>query len=458
MKLRSALTAVFISVCSLNTFAQDPDSLILRAVYSHSLEQGQAYEWLRYLTNTIGGRLSGSPQAAQAVEYTRNVLSSLGADTVYLQEVMVPHWVRNSREELQVYAGGKKTPLRICALGGSVATPKKGIRAQVVEIRSFEQLDSIGEKGLKGKIVFYNAPMDQKHVQTFHAYGEKGKYRYSGAKNAAKYGALATITRSLTLSLDNEPHTGAMGYDETLPKIPACAISTMGADALSKTIRENAGTEVELFLDCETLPDVLSYNVIAEIRGSEKPDEYVLVGGHLDSWDTGKGAHDDGAGCVQSMEVIRLFHELGIRPKRTVRVVLFMNEENGLRGGKKYAEVAKQKNEKHLAAIETDAGGFTPHGFTSEGTDAQRRKLHSWKKLFEPYGLYSWDERGGGADIGPLKEQGTLLLDLLPDSQRYFDYHHTAIDTFDKINRRELQLGAAAVASMAYLLAQYGVE
>ena len=459
MHYRTALAAAGLLILSFFTVkAQDPDSSLIRKIYNQSLENGKSYEWLRHLSLNIGGRLSGSPQAQQAVEYTKNLLETLKADTVYLQEVMVPHWVRNDREELNMYVGGKKTPLRVCALGGSVATPKKGVKAQVVEIRSYEELDKLGEAGLKGKIVFYNTPMDQKHIVTFHAYGQCGTYRYSGPKNAAKYGAVGSITRSLTLSLDDEPHTGAMGYDENYPKIPCVAISTIGADKLSAAIKENPGTEVELFLNCETLPDAKSYNVIAEIRGSKKPEEIVMVCGHLDSWDNGQGAHDDGAGCVQSMEVIKFFRDLGIKPKRTVRVVLFMNEENGLRGGKKYAEVAKEKGENHIAAIESDAGGFTPHGFSSEGKESSKRKLKSWIGLFEPYGLFSWDENGGGADIGPLRDQGTFLIGLEPDSQRYFDYHHTAIDTFDKVNRRELQLGSAAMASLVYLLSEYGVE
>jgi carboxypeptidase Q len=457
MKLKTLLPAVAL-LFSIAASGQDPDSATLRKLYSTALETGQGYEWLRHLSNEIGGRLSGSPQAAQAIQYTKGVLDKLGADTVYLQEVMVPHWVRNDREELHMIQNGKKTPLRICALGGSVATPKKGLRAQVVEIKSFEELEKLGEAGLKGKIVFYNTPLDQKHINTFNAYGEKGTFRYNGAKNASKYGAVGSITRSLTLALDNEPHTGAMAYDEKYPKIPCCAISTLGADQLSAALKQNPATEVELVLNCETLPDVMSYNIIAEIRGSEKPGEIVLAGAHLDAWDNGDGAHDDGAGCVQSMEIISLFRELGIRPKRTVRVVLFMNEENGLRGGLKYAEVARQNKELHIAAIESDAGGFTPHGFFSEGTVAQRRKLRSFDALFKPYGIHSWNEWGGGAALGPLQKEGTLLIGLLPDSQRYFDLHHTAIDTFDKINRRELLLGTATMAALVYLLAEHGTE
>jgi len=438
--------------------AQDIDSATVRSFFDYSLSKGQAYEWLRHLSENIGGRLSGSPQAAQAVTYTKEVLQTLGADTVYLQEVMVPHWVRNNREELNLYSNGKKLPLTICALGGSIATPEKGLRADVIEVTSFDELDALGEAGVKGKIVFFNTPMNQKYVNTFHAYGETGKYRYSAAKNAARFGAVATITRSLTLSMDDIPHTGAMAYSDTITKIPCCAISTMDAEFLSAELKRNKSAQAQLILNCETLPDVLSYNVIAEIRGSEFPDEVITVGGHLDSWDTGKGAHDDGAGCVQSMELIRLFHDLGIHPKRTVRVVLFMNEENGLRGGTKYAEAAKASGQKYPAAIESDAGGFSPRGFSFTGTSSQERKLRGFAPLFEPYGIHEWVSGGGGADISQLESLGTFMIELSPDSQRYFDYHHTPIDTFDKVNRRELQLGAAAIASMACLLANYGIE
>lgn len=212
-------------------------------------------------------------------------------------------------------------------------------------------------------------------------------------------------------------------------------------------------------MNCETLPDEPSYNVIAEIKGTDYPEEIIVVGGHLDAWDLGHGAHDDGAGCVQSMEILRIFRDLDIHPKRTVRIVLFMNEENGLRGGKKYAEIAKASSDKHIAAIESDMGGGTPLGFASEGLDSTKiANFKKWKTLFEPYGLYNWDLEESGADIGRLKEQGTLLIGYLPDSQRYFDYHHSEIDTFDKINRRELHLGAASMASLVYLLSEYGVK
>jgi len=241
-------------------------------------------------------------------------------------------------------------------------------------------------------------------------------------------------------------------------KIPAAAISTRDAERLSALLKTDPNLKFYMRMTPQTLPDVLSYNVIGEIKGTEKPDEIIVVGGHLDSWDVGEGAHDDGTGIVQSMEVLRLFKEMGIKPKRTIRAVLFMNEENGLRGGRKYAEEAKAKGEVHIAAIESDAGGFTPRGFGIDGNDDQYAKVLTWKPLLVPYGLHDLSRGGGGADIGPLKGQGTVaLIGFKPDSQRYFDYHHTEIDTFETVNRREMQLGAASMASLVYLISQYGL-
>ncbi|MBK8416949.1 MAG: M20/M25/M40 family metallo-hydrolase [Bacteroidetes bacterium] len=440
--------------------AQPTDSLVIRKIFSYCLEEGKSYEWLDYLSNKIGPRLSGSVGAEKAVAWAKMAMEAEGNGSVSLQECMVTHWERGSKQELTAISGNEKKQLRICSLGGSVATPNNGVSANVVEIRNFEELEYMGREKLEGKIIFFNVPMDQKHYHTFHAYGECGKYRYAGAARAAKFGAVGSITRSLTLSLDDYPHTGAMGYADSVPKIPACAISTKGADELSRMIKLNPETKVELTMDCQSFPDVLSYNVIAEIKGSVFPDEIIVVGGHLDAWDNGHGAHDDGAGCVQSMELLRIFRDLKIQPKRTIRVVLFMNEENGLKGALKYAEVAKAKGENHIAALESDAGGFSPRGFSSECKFPEKTAVfNKWKPLFEHYGIFEWPtDDGGGADINRLKDQGTLLIGLMPDSQRYFDYHHTEIDTFDKVNKRELHLGAASMASLVYLLSEYGVK
>lgn len=439
--------------------AQQSDSVVIRNIFTNILEQGVAYTRLDYLSNQIGPRLSGSENAEKAVKWAAESMTADSFATVYLQEVMVPHWVRNDKEVMVLHSKGKKIPLRMCSLGGSIGTPSKGIRAQVLEVGSFDELNALDRGATTGKIIFYNVPMQQRHINTFHAYGETGKYRWSGAMNASKTGAIASINRSLTLSLDDYPHTGSMGYNDTIKKIPGCAISTIGAETLSSALKADPDAELEIIMNCETLPDKLSHNVIAEIKGSEYPEEIIVLGGHLDAWDNGHGAHDDGAGCVQAMEVIRLFRDLQIQPKRTIRVVLFMNEENGLKGAAKYAEEAKAKNEKHIAAIESDAGGFTPKGFFYKCNDSTKYALvEKWKSLFDNYGMHEWMAEGGGADIDPLKDQGAFLFGLMPDNQRYFDYHHTEIDTFDKVNKRELHLGASAMAALVYLLSEYGVN
>ena len=297
-------------------------------------------------------------------------------------------------------------------------------------------------------------------IHTFEAYGGCVDQRYKGAVEAAKYGAIGVLVRSMNLRLDDLPHTGAMTYDD-LPvnkRIPSAAISTNDAELLSAMLKLDKSISFYFKQSCKQLKDVLSYNVVGEITGSEFPKEYMLVGGHLDSWDLGDGSHDDGAGVVQSMEVLRLLKEIGIKPKRSIRVVLFMNEENGLRGGNKYAEISKQKNEKHVFALESDSGGFTPRGFSFDCNDASFNQVLQWKPLFKPYLIHYFEKGYGGADIGPLKSDAMVLAGLRPDSQRYFDHHHASNDTFDAVNKRELELGAATMTSLVYLFDKYGVN
>lgn len=419
---------------------------------------GKAYNWLRELTGNIGGRLSGSPQAAKAVLWAKEKMIEAGADTVYLQEVWVPHWVRGGKETGTIIeTNGNKTSVPVCALGMSVATPSKGITAQLIEINDFEKLSRLGVENIKGKIVFFNYPFDESYISTFDAYADAVNFRWAGPSEAARYGAVATICRSMTNTTDDFPHTGSMHYNDSLPKIPCCAISTNAANLLSKIMKANNATQFYLKQDCQLLDSVLSYNVIGEIKGSEFPDQYISVGGHLDSWDICDGAHDDGAGVVQSIEMIRILKAINIKPRRTLRAVAFMNEENGLRGGKKYAAVALEKKEKHVAAIESDAGGFAPTGFGLNMDDDKKTLIAKWKPIFKPYGLFSFENEGDGADISALKNMNVPRLGLEVESQRYFDYHHAPSDTFDKVNKRELLLGAAAMTAMAYLLALYGL-
>lgn len=437
------------------------DSLQLRKIFDYALTEGKSYDWLDHLSNKIGGRLSGSLNAQKAVDYTKAQLEQLGLDKVWLQPVMVPKWTRGGREYSYLEtAPGETRNLNITALGGSVSTPAGGTKAEVIEVQGLEELKDLGPEQIEGKIVFFNRPMKPELIHTFEAYGGCVDQRYSGAEEAAKYGAAGVIVRSLSHKIDEFPHTGSMSYGDTpaAKRIPAAAISTKDAEYLSGMLKIDQDLKFYFKLNSQQHEDVESYNVIGEITGSEFPDEYIVVGGHLDSWDLGDGAHDDGAGVVQSMEVLRLFKEMGYKPKRSIRIVLFMNEENGLRGGKEYAKVAKAKGENHIFALESDAGGFTPRGFSFEADKAQFAQIESWQDLFKPYLIHYFELGGSGADIGPLKEDDIVLAGLRPDSQRYFDHHHAATDTFEHVNKRELELGAATMTSLIYLVDKYGIK
>lgn len=431
----------------------------VRKIFDEALERGESYEMLRYLTKNIGGRLSGSPEAAAAVEWSRQQMIAYGFDTVYLQPVMVPHWIRGEKEIGRVVNSKKlgTVKMNVTALGNAVGTGPSGTLGQVIEVQDFQELAKFGREKIAGKIVFFNRPMDPKLMDTFSAYSGASNQRGAGPSEAAKYGAIGVIVRSLSSFRDDVPHTGGTRYALNIPKIPAVAISTNDADLLSSLLKDDADLNFYFETHCKMLEDVLSYNVVGELKGSEKPEEIIVVGGHLDSWDLAEGAHDDGAGCVQSIEVLRLMKSIGYKPKRTIRAVMFMNEENGLRGGRKYAELAADNNENHIAAMESDRGGFLPIGFGISGTKNQQDKLLNWRSLFEPYGIYQFKRGGGGADISPLRTQDVPTIGYLPDSQRYFKYHHTGIDNFEVVNQRELELGAAAMASMIYLIDQYGL-
>ncbi len=438
--------------------AQDSEGI--KEIFDEALKNGKSYEMLNELCTKIGPRLSGSPGAAAAVEWSKRMMEKYDFDSVWLQPVMVPHWVRGEKEIARVLNSKKmgKVNLTICALGGSPGTGPSGITSQVIEVKNFDELRQLGAKAVQGKIIFFNRPMDPTQIHTFAAYSGAVDQRSIGAVEAAKLGAAAVIVRSMGVNLEDYPHTGGVRYSSEVKRIPAVAISTKHAELLSSILKGEKDLQVYIETHCELLEDVPSFNVIGQINGGEYKDEIIDIGGHLDSWDLAQGAHDDGAGCVQSIEVLRLFKLLGIKPQRTIRAVMFMNEENGLRGGAKYAEIAKAKNENHIVAIESDEGGFTPRGFTMTGTDAVKNKIKSWKPLFEPYGLTDFEHPGGGADIGPLGALGTTMVGYLPDSQRYFDYHHTPEDTIDKVSPRELELGAAAMTALVFMIDRYGLK
>lgn len=442
--------------------AQDTDEEMLSKIFSSSLMNPEPYEWLRSLTQDVGARLSGSPEAAEAVQLMKSIMETMDFDTVFLQDVMVPRWERGEHEIMQLKtADGNTLDFNTLAIGNSEGTGSDGLEAAVLEVHSIEEIKDIPEADIKGKIVFFNRPMDSLLVNTFAAYGGAADQRVIGASEAAKYGAVAVIVRSMTTVTSDIIHTGTLFYRPDDPKIPAFSISTKSANQLSQMIKEKDVKSIYLRNTSKMLEDAPSHNVIGEIKGTDFPDEVILVGGHLDSWDVGEGAHDDGAGCVHSMGVAHILSKLNYKPRRTLRVVLFMNEENGSAGARKYAEVAGEENLFHLAAFESDAGGFTPQGI---GFDAHEdvkeeylEKVRSWQDLFIPYDI-SLRFGGSGADVGPLKFQKGLLGGLRPDSNRYFDLHHSIEDTFDKVNSRELMLGTATMTAIVYLIDKYGLN
>ena len=449
------ITVFVFFLCS-SSFAQDDDSIMIRRIADEILLHSKAYDNLHDLTKNIGGRLSGSPGFYKAEQWGLKVLQQSGADKAWMQECMIPHWVRGGKDQAIANISSKKRELDVIALGNSLGTAPNGITANVVEVTSFDDLDR-KKDSVKGKIVFYDYKFNSTFINVFQAYGDAVRYRGAGASRAAKYGALAVIVRSMSGSTDNNPHTGALRYDTTLPKIPAVAIGLKDADLLDSVLKKKSVT-VSLKTNGHFLPDTIGHNVIGELTGTEFPAEYITVGGHLDSWDPAEGAHDDGAGIVHTIEVLRAFKALGYKPKHTIRFVLFANEENGLRGGTKYAEEATTKNEKHIFALESDAGGFSPRGYTFGGTPEQLQKLQSWIPLLTWYGVYQIVGGGGGADVSPLSANlKTAVAELAPDTQRYFDFHHARNDVFENVNKRELELGAVNMAALIYLVDKYGL-
>ena len=449
---------IVIFSCSIYSQDLNNHSQFIKKIYNEALSSGESYERLDYLSNQIGGRLSGSINYERSVKWGKEELDLIGLDSIWLQPVMTPKWVRGAPEYAHIESSpGNTISVPIAALGGSISTPSIGISSNVIEVKSFDELNNIGKDSINGKIIFFNRKMDPTLINTFQSYSGSVNQRTQGAAIAAKLGAIGVIVRSMTTTLDDYPHTGSMYYDGlTLnERIPAAAISTNGAELLSSMLSLNPNIKFFFRQNSKNFPDVLSYNVIGQIDGSERSNEIIVVGGHLDSWDLGDGSHDDGAGIVQSMEVLRILKILNYKPKRTIRVVLFANEENGLRGGNKYAELAKKNNESHFFALESDAGGFTPRGFSFDTSESEFNSLKEFEELFNQYGIDNFIIGGSGADIGPLKDGKVILAGLRPDPQRYFDYHHAASDTFDKINKRELELGAAAMTALVYLLDNY---
>lgn len=433
------------------------DSSFVKKIFTEELTNGKCYPLLHDLTTACPHRLSGSQGANDAVMFMQQKMKDMGFDTVWLQECMVPHWVRNDIEDANIINGKEITKVNICALGGSIATDAKGLTADVIEVDGIDALKKMNAADVKGKIVFLNEAFDDALLHPFSAYGKAVNQRWGGAVAASRLGAVGVVVRGMTNLHDNNPHTGSMGYNDSIAKIPACAICTNDADQLSFLLKHAQHVKFFMHLNCETLPDVKSYNVIGELRGTEKPKEIILVGGHLDCWDKGVGAQDDGAGVVQTVEVLSLMKTLGYKPKHTIRVICFMNEENGGRGATAYATWSKTSGEKNLAALESDEGGFTPRGFGFDNPQQNDLwKLKGFQNFFAQYDCDKWSYTGGGgADVGKLEGNCQLIMGYIPDPQRYFDFHHCANDVFSAVNQRELELGAANITALIYFIDKY---
>jgi len=456
------MRSLFLLVCCLPLMIQaqvNQDSIMIKKIADEIMTNGKAYDLLRVLTKNIGGRLAGSPQQQNAAIWGKRTMESFNPDKVFLQACKTPSWQRGGKDFAAIVGlNGKPTlqKLEVLALGNSLGSHGL-LEAEVLAVANFDELEKRKEE-VKGKIVYFNSEFDPTLIQTFRAYGATGVYRWSGPSRAAKYGAVGVMIHSLSTAPDNAPHTGAMEYDEKQPKIPAVALGP--DDAKDLYAKAKKGTvRVQMQTYGFFLPDADENNVVAELKGTEFPDQIITIGGHLDSWDVNEGAHDDGAGVVHTMEVLRTMKALNYQPKHTIRFVLFANEENGDKGGLKYTELAKTNKEKHILALESDEGGFTPRSMAVTCSPAQLAYFQKWTPLLKPYGT-EVTGGGGGADIGPLTtyDKNTILASMVPDSQRYFDLHHAKTDVFENVNKRELLLGAVNIAAFIYMVDQHGVN
>jgi hypothetical protein len=450
--LAIVLASLLVAVAGRADNANDPLADATKKIIAEITERGQAYDNLRELT-AQGPRLSGSDGAAKGVEWAKRKLESYGLDRVVLQPVMVPHWTRGDVEKATATSGDKPVSLAVAALGNSVGTPREGVTAEVVEVQGLDDVKKLGP-AVRGKIVFYNRPMDKLRKDTFRAYGRAVDQRVGGASAAARQGAVAVLVRSVTTLADDNPHTGMLEYADGVDRIPAAALGIQSAERLSALLKSDPKLTVHLTLSAARHPPVPSFNVIGELTGRELPHEYVVVGGHLDSWDLAQGAHDDGAGVVESIDVLRALKALNLRPRRSIRVVLFMAEEINTAGGKEYAAQAKAKGEKHVAAIESDGGGGAPTGFGVDASEATVAALKPLAKYLAPLHAASIEKGFSGSDIAGLKEQGAITIGLIPDSTHYFDFHHAATDRIEAVDKKDLQAGAAALGVMAYLMGE----
>jgi len=453
--MKNILLTIVLALFSASMFAQS-DSAFIRKVYDEALENGESYENLRYLCKNIGNRITGSAEAEMAVYWGKQLLESYGFDKVFLQEINVPHWERGTKEAAWlVDEQGKFLKINILALGGSVGTSGL-LEKNLLIVKTLGDLKKLDKADVLGKIVYLGEAFDAKNIRTFDSYGQCGAQRWEGPSVAANMGASGLVIRSLGSEIDDYPHTGSFGREDGVQPIPCAAISTADSDKLEDWAKRSK-LKIRMEMDCRWYDDAISYNVIGEMTG-KKSDEIISWSGHLDRWDVGEGAHDDGAGIAHSIEALRILKVLGYRPNHTLRCVLFMNEENGNFGGKGYAEQAFKDGEKHIAALESDRGGFLPLGFDIEGNENQISLVQDNSKVLQKhFQLYTFKAGYSGVDIHPLKEYypDMVQLGLAINSQLYFNYHHTEADVFEAVNQRELELGCAAMAAMVYLLDQH---
>jgi carboxypeptidase Q len=453
MMKKTFITLLLISLITL-AVSQEEDKVVIRSIFDNVMTSDVVYENLRYLCDSTPGRLLGSANSYKAVDFMKAYFDEMGADTVFLQEFTTPAWLHKSTE-VNMYNNGIETVLQADALGPSPSTPEDGITAKVLMVYGLDELKEMDAETISGKIIFFNRAIDKTKINPFRGYGGAVDQRYHGPALAAEMGAVGVIIRSVGTRTDIYPHTGSTNYRK--PLVPCAAISTIDADLLTEALNSNNSVEINLTIDAEKLEEITSYNLIADIKGKEFPDEYIVVGGHIDAWFNTPGAHDDGAGCVQSADVLRIFKELGLKNKRSIRAIMYMDEELYQAGGNAYYEYSKNNNVNNYLALEADAGAFTPRGFNVDASDSIVSIISSYQPILQPYGIEYISKGGSGVDIGPLKELNVPLMGYRTDPQRYMDLHHSGFDSFDKIHIRELQLGSGNMAAIVYLIDKYGL-